>query len=423
MVPALREEFNRNYTPEKYRHFLRKLDQASGTHIEFRVSETPCFVPRSLVDQMAEDGRELIRQLVDSSDYRKLSDVTIPAQYNVPNESQAPMFVQVDFGLVRDASGVLQPKLVELQAFPSLYGYQPTSAHTYVESYDLSPDLGIYLSGLDDSSYWLLLRQLIVADHDPENVILMEIDPDHQKTLPDFLITQRRLGIAVVDILTLKKRGRRLFYRSKDDGREVEVKRIYNRCIVDELERKEVTLPFDLRDELDVEWAGHPNWYFRISKFSIPYLKHASVPTTWFLDQLSELPSDNENYLLKPLYSFAGVGIKFAPTQSDIDAIPADQRHNYILQERVHFEPVIKTPHGPTQMEVRMMFVWPKGGELTPVLPLVRMGRGIMMGVDHNKNLEWVGGSAALVVKGGASERPSGRVAQLPPERMLPSKN
>ncbi len=396
MVPALREEFNRNFTPEKYRRFLENLDRACGTHVEFPVSETPCFVPQSLLDRMAQAGRALILQLVNNPEYRRLSDVTIPPQYNVPNESPLPMFVQVDFGLVRGPNGELDPKLVELQAFPSLYGYQPASARQYVESYGLSPDLGIYLSGYDDDSYWPLLRQLIVADHDPENVILMEIDPEHQKTLPDFFVTQRRLGIAIVDILSLVKLRNKLYYFK--NGREVEVRRIYNRCIVDELERKGVALPFDLRDDLDVEWAGHPNWYFRISKFSIPYLKHRSVPKTWFLDQLPELPPDNENYLLKPLYSFAGVGIKFAPTMSDIDAIPVEQRHNYILQERVQFEPVIQTPHGPTQMEVRMMFVWPNGGELTPVLPLVRMGRGIMMGVDHNKNLQWVGGSAALAV-------------------------
>jgi len=414
MVPALREEFNRNYTAQKYRQFLQSLDDACGTHPGFPVSETPCFVPRSLLDRMAQDGRELVLQLINSPEYRRLSDVTIPPQYNVPNEAPLPMFVQVDFGLVRNADGELEPKLVELQAFPSLYGYQPTSAHQYVESYGLSRDLGIYLSGYDDNSYWQLMRRLIVADHDPANVVLMEIDPEHQKTLPDFLITQRKLGIAIVDILSLVKRKQRLFYRKKEDGREIEVHRIYNRCIVDELERKGITLPFDLRDEIDVEWAGHPNWYFRISKFSIPYLKHPCVPKTSFLDEIRELPGGNENYLLKPLYSFAGVGIKFAPTQADIDAIPPDQRHNYILQERVQFEPVIRTPHGLTQMEIRMMFVWPQPhransgragdpgsdhGELTPVLPLVRMGRGIMMGVDHNKNLEWVGGSAALVVK------------------------
>jgi hypothetical protein len=360
MIPALREEFNRNYTPEKYQSFLRDLDQVCGTHIGFRVSETPCFVPKNLIDQMAQYGRELITQLVDNPEYLRASDVSVPPQYNVPNEAARPMFVQVDFGLVRGASGELEPKLVELQAFPSLYGYQPAAAHQYVESYGLSPELGIYLSGHDRESYWHLLRRLIVADHNPENVILMEIDPEHQKTVPDFLITQRELGIAIVDILSLTKRGNRLFYRK--DGRDVEVRRIYNRCIVDELERKGVTLPFDLRDELDVEWAGHPNWYFRISKFSIPHLKHKCVPKTWFLDQLPGLPADNENYLLKPLYSFAGVGIKFAPTQADIDAIPPDQCHNYILQERVYFEPAIQTPHGGTQMEIRMMFVWPEGG-------------------------------------------------------------
>ena len=412
MIPALREEFNRNFTPEKYQRFLRSLDEVSGTRIEFRVSETPCFVPRRLLDRMAEDGRQLVSQLIDNPEYRRASDVSVPAKYNVPNESLRPMFVAVDFGLVRGVNGELEPKLVELQGFPSLYGYQPECAHTYVDSYGLSPEPEIYLSGLNRDSYWHLLRELIVGGHDPEQVILLEIDPEHQKTLPDFRITRRELGIAIVDILSLIKRGRKLFYRK--DGREIEVRRIYNRCIVDELERKQITLPFDLRDELDVEWAGHPNWYFRISKFSIPHLKHACVPKTWFLDQLPELPRDNENYLLKPLYSFAGVGIKFAPTTSDIDVIPPDQRHNYIVQERLRFEPVIHTPHGTTQMEIRMMYVWPEppqrtnsgraggpgkeGGELTPVLPLVRMGRGIMMGVDHNKNLEWVGGSAALWV-------------------------
>ncbi len=396
MVPALREEFNRRYTPEKYRRFLDVLDKACNTHVDFRVSETPCFVPKALLARMAQYGRELVSQLVDDPQYLRASNASVPPQYNVPNEARLPMWVQVDFGLVRNASGALEPKLVELQAFPSLYGYQPLVAYEYLRSYDLPHGLGIYLSGHDRDSYWKMMRELIIAGHDPENVILMEIDPEHQKTLPDFLVTQRELGIAVVDILSLIKRGNRLIYRK--DGREIEVRRIYNRCIVDEIQRKGINLPFDLRDHLEVEWAGHPNWYFRISKFSIPHLKHPCVPKTWFLDAVAELPKDSENYLLKPLYSFAGVGIKFTPTPADIDAIPPGQRHNYILQERMRFEPVIETPHGLTQMEIRMMYVWPEGGELTPMLPLVRMGRGMMMGVDHNRNREWVGGSAALWV-------------------------
>ena len=395
MVPALREEFNRNFTAAQYQNLLRSLNKTSETQIEYRVSETPCFVPKPLIDQMSDYGRNLILQLVNNSHYRKLSDVSVPAKYNVANESALPMWVAVDFGLVRGPKGEIEPKLVELQGFPSLYGYQPMMAEQYIETYGLSNDLKVYLSGYNHNSYWELIRKLIVAGHDPENVILMEVDPQHQKTLPDFNITQRKLGIAVVDIMTLKKRGKKLYYRK--DGREIEVRRIYNRTIVDELERKNITLPFDLRDELDVEWAGHPNWYFRISKFSIPYLKHRCVPRTWFVDENPVVPTDNQNYLLKPLYSFAGVGIKFAPTEADMDAIPAADRHDYILQERMRFDPVIQTPHGATQMEVRMMYVWPEGGELTPVLPLVRMGRGMMMGVDHNKNLEWVGSSAVLV--------------------------
>jgi hypothetical protein len=397
MIPALREEFNRNYTPEKYQQFLDSLGKACGTPIGFRVSETPVFVPKALLDQMAQYGRDLVAQLLTSPKYLRVSDKTVPPEYNVPNETKHPMFVQVDFGLVRNAKGALEPKLVELQAFPSLYGYQAVSAQRYIDVFGLSKYLGIYLSGLDHSSYIALMRELIVGRHDPENVILMEIDPEHQKTLPDFLITQKELGIAIVDILSLKKRGKKLYYNK--DGREIEVRRIYNRCIVDELERKNVALPFDLREELDVEWAGHPNWYFRVSKFSIPYLNHRCVPQTWFLDENPTVPDDNQNYLLKPLYSFAGAGIKFAPTEADINAIPAGERHNYIMQERMHFEPVIATPHGMTQMETRIMYVWPEDGELTPVLPLIRMGRGMMMGVDHNRDLEWVGGSSALWVE------------------------
>jgi hypothetical protein len=396
MIPALREAFNRNFLPETYQQLLRDLEAAAGTPIAFRVSETPCFLPKALLDQMAEYGRDLVLQLVNNPEYRRASEVTVAPRYNVANESPRPMFLQVDFGLARNANGELEPKLVELQAFPSLYGYQPMLAKQYIESYRLPAELGIYLGGYDHDRYLQLMRKLIVAGHDPENVILLEIHPEKQKTLCDFLITQHDLGIPIVDILKLKKRGTRLFYENA--GREVPVQRIYNRCIVDELERKGIELPFDLTQPLDVEWAGHPNWYYRISKFSIPYLKHPCVPKTWLLDQNSTVPRDNENYVLKPLYSFAGLGIKFNPTQADVDAIPAEQRPHYMLQERMRFEPVIKTPHGMTQAEIRIMYVWPEDGEITPVLPLLRMGRGIMMGVDHNKNLDWVGGSAALWV-------------------------
>jgi len=393
MIPELRRQFNQNFTPEKYRAFLRRIDEICGTHVPFRLSETPCFFPQSLIDRMARDGEQLIRQLVDNPQYHAQSEDAIPAEFRVPNEAPHPMFVQVDFGLVRGADGGFDPKLVELQAFPSLYAYQGPLSQAYIDMYGLEASgLQYWLSGLNPDSYRALLHRAIVGSHDPENVILMEIHPQQQKTLPDFLLTEKMLGVRAVDIVDIKQAGSRLYYES--NGQLVPIRRIYNRAIVDELQRKNIKLAFDWRDDLDVEWAGHPNWYFRISKFSIPYLKHRSVPRTWFLDELPEIPSDLEHYALKPLYSFAGLGVVIAPKAEDIAAIPAAKRPHYILQERMNFEPVVETPFGGTKAEVRVMYVWLE--ELRPVLTIIRMGRGLMMGVDHNKNLEWVGASAGL---------------------------
>lgn len=394
MIPSLRRQFNAGFTPEKYQSFLRRIDKVSGTHVQFRLSETPCFFPKPLLDRMAEDGKQLIRQLVDNPEYITRSDASIPPEFRVPNEPTHPMFVQVDFGLVRNADGELQPKLVELQAFPSLYAYQVTLAQSYIDTYGLSPELNFFLAGLDHLTYRELLRRAIVGNQDPESVILMEIRPDQQKTLPDFLLTEKMLGIRTVNIEAIKKEGHKLYYER--NGARVQIKRIYNRTIVDELQRKQISLGFDWRDDLDVEWAGHPNWYFRISKFSIPYLNHESVPKTWFLDRLDQIPDDLQNYALKPLYSFAGLGVVIAPTKQDIESIPPEKHAEFILQERLHFEPVIDTPFGGTKAEIRMMYVWVE--ELKEVLTIIRMGRGLMMGVDHNRDLEWVGASAGLWV-------------------------
>lgn len=392
MVPALRQYFSASYSAEKYRVLLKRLEDRCGTPVKFRVSETPCFFPRWLLNQMCEVGKALVQQLVGNAEYHARSSHSIPPEFHVPNEATHPLFVQVDFGLVRDKQGELQPKLVELQAFPSLYAYQSVLSESYIEVFGLDHRLKYLLSGLNKNSYLEMFRRAVVAEHDPENVILMEIDPLHQKTLPDFLVTEKMLGIRTVCITQIKKQGQQLYYERM--GKRIQIRRIYNRAIVDELERKAVQLAFDFRDELDVEWAGHPNWYFRISKYSIPYLQHESVPKTWFLDQLTDFPEDLENYALKPLYSFAGLGVVIGPSKQELAAIPIEKRSRYILQERLHFAPVIETPHGQTKAEIRVMYIWLE--QMLPVMTIIRMGRGLQMGVDHNRDMEWVGSSAGL---------------------------
>ncbi len=404
MLQPFRNIFNTTqFTPARYAELLATLDARTRTKITFQISETPCFFPKALLERMADAGRALTHQLIDDPAYLALSDAAIPDTYRVPNDNPRPNFMTVDFGLVRNEVGELEPKLVELQAFPSIFGYQDVLCEEYRRLYGLDPALDFRFSGLTSESYWDLLRRTIVGDHAPENVVLAEVDPASQKTLPDFHIYEDRLGIATVDITQLQKKGRKLFYQR--GGREIPIHRIYNRAIVDELERKSLRPAWDYRDELDVEWAGHPNWYFRISKFSLPYLKHPSVPRCvflddWFAGRRNGLPDDRTQLLLKPLYSFAGKGIQFGPTDADLEAISETDRHHYLLQERMRFEPVIETPYGLTQAEIRIMYLWPEDEpEMVPVISLVRLGRGLMMGVDHNRNQQWVGGSAAFFPK------------------------
>ena len=407
MISSLRKEFNSRFSPGAYRLFLRNLDACVRTHVGFRVAETPVFFPQSLLQEMAVTGAELTRRLVSDRQYLARSAKAIPEAWRAADETPHPHFMTVDFGLVKDGNGNLSPRLVELQAFPSVYGYQFVLSENYRSAFHLDSigPLDYYLGGHNEASFWKKMEQVILKGHAPENVVLAEIDPMHQKTLPDFQVTADRLGVRIVDIAEIMPQDRpgrppRLCYR--EGKRLVPIHRIYNRAIVDELIQKQVHLHFDYRESFDVEWAGHPNWYFHLSKFSIPYLDHPSVPPAVFLDDWfagrgrDRLPHDREQWILKPLFSFAGKGILFAPSEEDLQAIPPQERGNYLLQQRVKFESVIETPFGMTQPEIRILYLWSDGEDLQPVLPLVRLGRGKMMGVDHNRDLEWVGASAAF---------------------------
>ena len=440
MIAELRNAFNAKFDGEGYRSLLDLLEFRCGTRVEFRVAETPVFLPRALLHQMADLGAAMTRRLIRSTDYRQAAKRSIPQEFLVAGDSAHPNFLTADFALVDAPDGegltetvasyagrALEPRLVELQAFPSVYAYQAMLTQSYREVFGLPKSLGTYLDNMDDEAFWAMLKRTILGKHEPENVVLTEVDPFHQKTLPDFLLTRDRLGIAIVDVATLIPIGNKLHYRN-EAGKLVPIHRIYNRAIADEIIARRIQLPFRWTEEWDVEWAGHPNWYFLISKFSVPWLARMRsdeqdgsagvgkyVPPAVFLKEFLDgdgravlkeagvwLPNEDdqnpiyEDLLLKPLFSFAGKGIEFAPSRESLLAIPEQERSNFLLQQRMDFVPTIETPHGLTQAEVRILYLWPDGGKLTPVISLVRLGRGKMMGVDHNKNQEWVGGSAAF---------------------------
>lgn len=236
----------------------------------------------------------------------------------------------------------------------------------------------------------------MLGGHDAEHVVLLEIEPMKQNTAVDFLISQQMTGVAPVDIADVKREGRKLYYLK--NGQKILIERIYNRVIFDELiKRKDLQLQFNLTEDVEVEWAGHPNWFFRISKFTMPFLKSPFVPECKFLSDYQSFPADLENYVLKPLFSFSGAGVIFHVKQSDLESIPVSERENFLLQRKIQYEPVIQAPDGLVKTEIRLLFVWEEN-KPRPVLVtnLARLSRGEMIGVKFNKDKTWVGGSVCF---------------------------
>jgi len=393
MDPQLRARFNAAFTAEGYAQLLRCANQGEYWPVDFRIAESPIFLTREFTRETAAAAQSLIAQLR-TPEFAQHAETAIPPGLEVPGRTPHPTFLQVDFAICDDGSGGLTPRLIELQGFPSLYAFQPMLLRCMRAAYPVIPATWTsYFGGLDDAEYIQLLRRLMIADEEPENVALLEIEPEKQNTRIDFACTESMLGIRPVCATTIRKRGRKLFYKRED--REVEIRRIYNRVIFDELTRRpDVKLGFSFQDELDLTWVGHPDWYFRISKHSLPFLKSEHAAPAFFVDAFP--PSESlRDYVLKPLYSFSGLGVDLEPTPEKLAALP-DPR-TWILQKRVEYADFIPTPDGPrSKAELRMMFVWPDGGEPMLVNTLVRMSQGKMMGVKFNKDKTWVGSSIAL---------------------------
>ena len=390
MIPELRKKYNSEFTEEKYKAFLNDLNTTLKYPVDFRVSETPLFLSEGLKKKLLQACDELCKQVTSSEFKLKMKDA-VPSHLNIPGETDHPEFFVFDFAICKNGStGEFYPKLIELQGFPTLYGYQYFFEKKLKNHFDIPEDFTLYFNGITPDKYIEILRNVIVADCDPANVILLEIEPEKQKTRVDFAATEKLLGIKEVCISDVIKHGKVLYY--KRNGIEIPIERIYNRVIFDELSRTERKFNFDLQEELNVVWVPHPNWFYKMSKYSLPVLKGESVPNCFYLRDLTSYPADLENYVLKPLFSFAGLGVKIDVTKQMLDEIKDPE--NYILQEKVEYAPLIETPDELAKAEIRMMFIYDK--EPILVNNLVRQSKGKMLGVDFNKNKTWVGGSAAL---------------------------
>lgn len=394
MIPPVRQQFNRDFTKKKYRSFLDDIHAVYPGAIQFRIAETPVFISSDFLRQM-KDAAEDILAVLTAPHFREKTKAAIPHKLKVPGETAHPEFLVLDFGLCLDDEGGYVPRLVELQGFPSMNAFQVLLTNKYKAHFKVPAQFSPYLGGYDEASYWRLLEDIILAGHDPEEVILLEVKPHEQKTKIDFYLTRDKLGVEPVCITDLEKEGRNLFYRK--NGKKIRIRRIYNRLIFDDLlaQRKGLGKYVDLTHHLDVEWAAHPNWFYRISKYALPLLDSVYVPATYYLNQLEVIPANLENYVLKPLFSFAGQGVMLDITRRDIEKIK--DPGNWILQKKVTYAPVIETPDVPAKFEIRLMYYWKKDEtKPVPALNLCRLSKGKMVGVRYNADKEWVGASIGL---------------------------
>jgi hypothetical protein len=395
MDPSARKTYNANFTAEKYHQFLQSLNDGLKNPVAFRVAETPVFLTDDFRDKLVAAGNDIINVILQPN-FKQLTERAIPEKWRVANENDHPHFIALDFGVCKDEDGNIVPKLIELQGFPSLYGFQVHLGDNYRKNFDISDDWAIYFNKLDRSGYIDLLKKTIVGPYQPDEVVLMDVNAREQKTAADFYVTQKYLGIPIVSLSDLIEHNGKLFYNDKNGPKPI--KRIYNRLIFDEIESDPdiFNKVVDIRKAFDVEWITHPNWFYRISKFTMPFLSRDYVPETRFLHQIDSIPDDLENYVLKPLFSFAGQGVIIDVTQKDIEGI--NDPENWILQEKVNYEPVLQAPDGGVKVEIRLLYLWPDGdSKPTLAINLSRLSRGKMIGVRYNQNFDWVGGTVAFM--------------------------
>jgi hypothetical protein len=398
MIPSIRQQFNQKFTEEAYESYLHDLHNKYPGQLEFRVAETPLFIPKDFTQKML-DACESILDQVTTNDYRRQSDRAIPANLNVPNQDEYPHCIAFDFGICLNGEGSLEPQLIEMQGFPTLFAWEAVIPGIYDQHFWCPDGFSAYLNGYERESYIDLLKKIIIGDTPVENVILLEIFPEKQKTRVDFSATEDLLGIKAVCLTKLIQEGKDLYYMR--DGVKTKVERIYNRLIFDDLfqQAPEVQEKGKLMmQELNVTWVPHPNWFYRLSKYTLPFIKHPYVPETRFLHDVKNLPTDLENYVVKPLFSFAGQGVIIDVTKEQVGAIPDPE--NWIIQRKVQYAAVIETPDEPAKAEIRLFYFWEPGAE-RPVAAnnLSRLSKGKMVGVRYNKDRTWVGGSFCLFEK------------------------
>ena len=397
MIPFYRKQFNDAFTEMKYQQYLNYFNTLYPNEVDFRIAETPLFITKKFKTQMLEVGDYICKQ-IQSPNFKAITNQSLQHTTITPNENSLPECLVLDFAIALNQQNEIVPALIELQGFPSLFAFEILQDEAIRSSYAISENFTPYLNNYNKENYLAHLSKIIKGDKN-EHTILLEIFPKLQKTRIDFYCTQHYLDIPIVCITEIFKKDHSLYYER--NGVIIKIDRIYNRIVADELKKQSKEIKEKaayLHADLDVSWVTHPHHFFRISKYLLPYLAHTYIPKTQFVSELQSIPMDVENYILKPLFSFAGQGVIIDVNANDFASIKDPE--NWIMQEKVGYAPCIETPDGFAKAEIRLFYFWDsKSQKYIATLNLCRLSKGKMIGVQFNQTATWVGGSLAYFEK------------------------
>ena len=395
MIPAIRAAFNDQFTEAKYHQYLAILNAPFKDSIPFRIAETPVFIDLVFKAQLLEVG-EYICQFITAPTFPLKTTGAIPKELHIPNEAALPECIVIDFAMAEGQDGQIQPQLIELQGFPSLFAFELLQAQALEMAYDMPIGFAPFLNGYNQQTYLEFFKSMVLGDQ-AKHTILLEIKPYEQKTRLDLLLTEAWLNVPIVCLSEIYLKDKGLFYQK--NGIEYKIERIYNRVVYDELMQQAPIFmqQFKLFEQAEnIEWVNHPNHFFRISKFILPQLRHSFIPEAYLLadwkNNLIDTALNLAEYICKPLFSFGGQGVMLNPTIDSIHAI--NDPENWILQKKVTYAAVIETPSGPSKAEIRLFYFWDKQlGRYVATNNLTRISKGPMIGVSYNDTATWIGGS------------------------------
>jgi hypothetical protein len=395
MIPAIRTAFNAQFTTEKYQQYLSILNAPFQDSIPFRIAETPVFIDQNFKAQLLDAGDFICDFITDPTFLAKTTDA-IPNGMNISGEDALPECIVIDFAIAEGIGGTIQPQLIELQGFPSLFAFELLQAQALALAYDMPKGFSPFLNGYNETSYLEFLKTMVLGDQG-QHTILLEIKPYEQKTRHDLLLTEAWFNVPIVCLSEIYIKDKKLYYQKNDT--EFKIERIYNRVVYDELMQQAPNFlaQFKLLEQAEaISWVNHPHHFFRISKYILPLLSHAAIPeahllSDWKNNQATD-KLDLANYICKPLFSFGGRGVMLEPTIASLTAI--NDPENWVLQKKVSYAATIETPSGPSKAEIRLFYFWDsKLNRYVATNNLTRISKGTMIGVSYNDTATWIGGS------------------------------